>query len=392
MDALDIALLVVAALAALHGLRQGAAVQVLAFAGFLAGLAGGVALATVVCPHVHGTFPKTFVALLLLLVPASLLGGGARELGRRLRPRLRRLHLASLDAAAGALLAVAGTLIVAWLFATILVNSQYPLVADQIENSAIIRAVARLMPPVPDAFASVERFLTERGFPAAVVDVINPEPVGPVTLPSSTALAEAVRADGASTVKILAVGCGELQEGSGFVVAPDLVVTNAHVVAGTGSIHVEDEIGTFRATTVLFDPEFDLAVLRTDAPLGEPPLRIDPSFVTRGTQAAVLGFPEDGPFRARRAAVLARFVATGLDIYGTRTTTRTIYELQAVVEPGNSGGPLVEPDGLVIGVVFSRSADQSDVGYALSSPGVLQRVERAERDPVDAGTGACIAG
>ena len=108
----------------------------------------------------------------------------------------------------------------------------------------------------------------------------------------------------------------------------------------------------------------------------------------------MLGFPGGGPFEADPAGVLGSFQATGLDIYGTRTTSRTVYELQGLVRPGNSGGPLVEPNGHVIGVVFSRSENHPDIGYALSTPGVVSRVHQAEAAPVDqvVGTGACISG
>jgi S1-C subfamily serine protease len=189
----------------------------------------------------------------------------------------------------------------------------------------------------------------------------------------------------------VAVGCGEIQEGSGFVVGPGLVVTNAHVIAGTESIRVEDAAGDYVAVVELFDPEFDLAVLRVPG-ISERALTIDPDTVGRGTKAVVIGYPEGGPLRVDPAGVRSEILATGLDIYGQNPTVRAVYEVQALVRPGNSGGPLVEPDGLVIGVVFSRSPTTPDIGYALASPGVLQRVEKAERltPATVVGTGGCI--
>jgi S1-C subfamily serine protease len=144
-------------------------------------------------------------------------------------------------------------------------------------------------------------------------------------------------------------------------------------------------------TVLLFDPSYDLAVMRVTG-LDEAPLTLDPNQVSRGAQAAVLGFPGGGPFQVRAAGVMAVFQAEGRDIYGQGLTVRSVYEIQAVVRPGNSGGPLVEPDGQVIGVVFSRSTTNGDIGYALTSPGVLSRVQQAEGRSAPVGTEGCTAG
>jgi S1-C subfamily serine protease len=227
-----------------------------------------------------------------------------------------------------------------------------------------------------------------------VIDFEGPEP--PVKLPDQSAVHAAVVAAGQSTVQIIATGCdnGDLvKKGSGFVASGDLVVTNAHVVAGATSIEVLDTEQGHKAVTVLFDPEFDIAILRVEG-LTDPPLRIDPHFVSRGTKAVVLGFPGGGPFDPQPAGVLEKLDATGFDIYNENETTRWVYELEAIVRPGNSGGPLVEPNGLVIGVVFSRSATNDRIGFALNSPGVLFRLHEAEREPPNTvvSTGRCTTG
>jgi S1-C subfamily serine protease len=141
----------------------------------------------------------------------------------------------------------------------------------------------------------------------------------------------------------------------------------------------------------LFDPSFDLAVLRTDAPLG-PTLTISPSLASRGTQAAILGYPENGPLAIDPAGVTQEVTALGKDIYNNNAVTRGVYALDADVLPGNSGGPLIGPGGQVIGVVFSRSTVYPNVGYALTSPGVLSRVQQAQAHRGTVGTGPCIAG
>ncbi len=394
MDALDVALLAAVAISAFHGLRIGAAAQLASLVGFCAGLAAGAGLVTLVDPYVAGQLAKTFTALALLLLPAGIGGSLGRRLGGRVWHKLRRARLGSLDAALGAVVASGGTLLVCWLFASILVNSAFQEVAGQVEDSAVLRGVARVLPPVPNAFSSVERFLAAGGFPQVLANVL-PEPVGPVRLPGEAAVRSALVAASASTVKVVAIGCGGEQEGSGFVATTgagsDLVVTNAHVVAGTSTITVEAPDGTAsRATPVLFDPRFDLAVLRT-SPLGEPALPIDTGLVERGAAAVVLGYPGGGPFSHRSAGILARFEAEGRDIYGNALTVRTVYELHAVVRPGNSGGPLVAPSGEVLGVVFSRSTSDPEIGYALASPGVASRVAEAAHRTAAVGTQGCVS-
>jgi S1-C subfamily serine protease len=215
-------------------------------------------------------------------------------------------------------------------------------------------------------------------------------------LPGDADERAAVQRAGPSTVQVAGSGCGVIQEGSGFVAAPGIVVTNAHVVAGIASVFVIDSTGRHATKTLLFDPRLDIAVLRVPG-LAAPPATIDPAVVGRGTTAVVLGYPGGGAFTDRKAGVAAAFEAVGLDIYGTSQTTREIYELDAIVLPGNSGGPLVASgdkaiaDGTVIGVVFARSTTNSQVGYALAMPAVNADIARAETRTTTVGTGGCIS-
>lgn len=390
MNVVDIVVLVLVAGAAIHGLRVGAAVQLSSFVGFLIGLAFGVVLMDLIVPHVSGEIARSVVAVVLLLVPAALVGGLGRQVGMHAWRSIARVRLGLLDAGAGAIIAVAGLLVLCWLFASVLVNSRFTAVGNDVDHSTIIRALDKVMPPIPNEFQAVEKYLGDHGFPLTFAD-LYPE-TNPVVMPSAAQVRQAVDKAGNSTVKIVGIACGQQQEGSGFVVGPHLVVTNAHVVAGEQQITVETEYdGSHPAFAAYFDPKFDLAVLDVEgAPLPEPPLHLDPGVVARGTQVAVLGYPENGPFNAQPAGVLEPRVATGLDIYDNAYTIRTVYEIESLVRPGNSGGPLVEPDGEVIGVVFSREAGDPDLGFALTSPGVLSRVLTAERDPRPVSTESCV--
>jgi S1-C subfamily serine protease len=161
-------------------------------------------------------------------------------------------------------------------------------------------------------------------------------------------------------------------------------------VAGVHSIVISDERGQHPATVVEFDPNLDFAVLRSSGLAGAP-LPIDSTDAPRGTAGAVLGFPGGGAFDAQPATVLDETTAVGRNIYDQSTTIRSIYDLQANVEPGNSGGPLVLPSGTVLGVVFAKSVTEPGVGYALTARQIVPEIRQAEGRTAAAGVGGCAS-
>jgi S1-C subfamily serine protease len=359
----------------------------LTFVGFWLGMYLGALLASVTVHWVHSQSARTAVALVTMVGSAVVLGTAGRILGGRSFYVVHRGKLGPVDSVLGVVVAVVASLLAVWLVASTLVNSSYLRLNTVIANSTIIRSLDDVLPAPPSVFSRVQTFLSQEGFPPVFAQ-LAPASAGPVPLPDNASVSSAVAAGEPSTVKIVGDGCDQIQEGSGFVVAPGLVVTNAHVVAGIPHPTVVDSAGSHATTVVLFDPSFDLAVLRTQD-LPEPPLRLDPSTVPRLTQGAILGYPGGGIFAYGPAGVMAEFEAEGRDIYGQGLTVRDVYEIQAVVRPGNSGGPLIMPDGVVIGIVFSRSTTDADVGYALTSPGVLSRVQQAESVTNAVSTGPC---
>ncbi len=390
LDWVDWILIALGVLAAVRGLRMGAAVQVLSYGGFWLGLVVGALVAPAAVAQVNGELSKAVVSLVVVFGVAAVLGAVGRGIGGLLWKALRRIHLGLADSTLGLVVAVAATLLACWLGATILVQGPSPTLAAGIANSKILQGMDQVLPPSPSVFNRIRAFVNTSRLPQ-VFSGIAPVTAGPVKVAGAPAVQQAVRVAGGSMVEVLGAGCNQIQEGSGFVVAPGLVVTNAHVVAGIPHPVVVDRAGARRpAEAIYFNPRYDLAVLRVPG-LSEPPLRLDPSDVPRGTQGAVLGYPEGGPFTAVPAGVIQRFQATGPDIYGQGSTVRNVYAIQAVVRPGNSGGPLVEPNGEVIGVVFSKSVSTPRLGYALASPGVEVRVAQAEAHPGNPGTGACTS-
>lgn len=401
MNWVDVALLVIIAISAVQGLRLGAAMQVLSYGGFILGLVLGVLLVPPIARSVHGGTAKFVVTAVVVFGVAAIVGTAGRLVGSHSTLALRRLHLGPIDAGLGAAVAVVATLLSAWMVASVLVNSRFTALDAGITGSSIIRAVDGVLPRPPTVFSRIQGFFNANGFPT-VFSGIPPATAGPVNVPAITSapVRAAVQSAGPSTVKIVGQGCGVIQEGSGFVVAPGYVVTNAHVVAGIPHPEVQDQAGATLATqTMLFDPELDLAVLRVPG-LHEPSLKLDAGpLLARGATGAWLGFPGGGPFQYGSAGVMAEFQATGLDIYNRNPTQRQVYELSAVIRPGNSGGPLVYEssnpsnplDGTVVGVVFARSTSNPNVGYALATPAVAAEVHKAEANQVPVSDQGCTS-
>ncbi len=391
---MDLVIIALMLLAAVHGLRLGALVQILTFVGFWLGFFLGALLWVPLLRTSHDDLTRSVLIVGLVMITACSLGYVGRVLGTYSMVTMRRHHLGHVDAALGVGVAVVAVLFTVWLVAAVVSspNSRFTSLDAAVSRSDILHSIDNILPQAPSVFGDLQTFLNDQGFPQ-VFSTLTPPSSPDVSTPTNAQTRSLADPAVFSTVKILGMACSNEQEGSGFVVGKGLVATNAHVVAGEGAGNTQVLVGNnaYNATPVFFDPEFDLAVLRTGAPLG-PALTISPNAVARGTQAAILGYPEDGGLNIGPAGVTEEITAIGKDIYNSRTVTRGVYALEATVLPGNSGGPLLGPGGQVIGVVFSRSTVYPDVGYALASPGVLTRVQQAQTRHAAVGTGPCISG
>jgi S1-C subfamily serine protease len=394
VDWVDLLIIGLMVLAAVHGLRLGAIVQILTFGGFFLGFLLGTIVWVPLLSGGHGDITRSVLVVSLVLFTACLLGYAGRVIGTWSNVTVRRHHLGNVDAALGVAVAVVAVLLSVWVVAAVILspNSRFTSLDAAVARSDILHSIDGVLPQAPSIFNDLQTFLNDQGFPQ-VFSTLTPPSTPSVSTPTDAETRALADPAVFSTVKVLGTACNSEQEGSGFVVGPGLVATNAHVVAGesNGSTQVLLGNSAYDATTVLFDPDFDLAVLRTNAPLG-PALNISSTLVSRGTQAALLGYPEDRGLTIGAAGVTEEVTAIGKDIYNSGSVTRGVYALDATVLPGNSGGPLLGPGGQVIGVVFSRSTVYPNVGYALTSPGVLTRVQQAERRHAAVGTGPCISG
>jgi S1-C subfamily serine protease len=273
-----------------------------------------------------------------------------------------------------------------WFLGINLAAGPFPSVARSLQRSAVVRAVDQALPPPPALSAQLGNVLDLIGFPD-VFSGLPPLPADPVPQPGQDLASRAADAGRLSVVLIRGPACDRILQGTGFVVADDLVLTNAHVIAG-GRPRVEWEGRAFDATPVLFDPEIDAAVLRVDG-LDAPALTLLRTEVDRGAGGAVLGFPA-GRYVEMPAGVRRLLEAVGRDIYSREEVLRRVYELQAKVRHGNSGGPFVMAGGVAAGLVFGASLSHPDLGYAIASPKLIPLVERAatRTDPVR--TGRCV--
>jgi S1-C subfamily serine protease len=389
VNLLDIVILVLLALAVVAGFRRGAVLQVIAYSGLLVGLLLGALLAPAVAGLAATPVSQAALALGTLLFVAAAFDAAGWALGRRVWAAARRSALRFPDAVGGSAVAVTAVLLAVWFLAFNLVQGPFPPLSRQIRGSTVVRGIDGILPRPPDVLAQVRSLLDRFGFPEVFAD-LPPPPAGPVEGPTEGEVGDAIAAAQASTLRVVGRACDRVQEGSGFVAADRYVVTNAHVVAGVTAPQVQQQDGgSFPATPVLFDPDLDLAVLHVEGAPG-PSLDLLDRDLDRGATGAVLGYPAGGPLRGGPAAVRRAMTATGRDIYGRGRVERHVYELQANVRPGNSGGPFVAVDGAVAGVVFAASTTDGDVGYALTSTEAMPRIRAGIGRTDRTSTGPCI--
>ncbi|MFP7664361.1 MAG: MarP family serine protease [Corynebacterium pyruviciproducens] len=371
------------------GWRQGAFASVLSAVGVVSGIVLSAALLPLVSNYTANPTLTLLLGIGVMVLIAgigNLLGGLA---GSRLRQSIRTRTAMTVDSLLGAVFQVFALLLVVWFVATPLVGRVTGPVGEGLSNSRVLTAVDQLTPPVIDNLpARLAATLSESGLPPLVSPFTGAREVEPPNiLIDDTAMVDRVRP---SVVYVLADApqCSRRLMGSGFVISPDTILTNAHVVAGTDTVHVETVNGTVEATVVFYDPDTDLAVLHS-AGLDLPALQWAQDAASTGDDAVVMGFPEGGPFEARPVRIRDKIIVNGPNIYATTRVDREAYSLRGTIRHGNSGGPLLTTDGDVLGVIFGTAVDESETGYALSADEVISTIGEFSTVAVD--TGACVA-
>jgi S1-C subfamily serine protease len=366
----DLVVVLIAVAAAVSGARQGLLIAGPAFAGVLLGAVIGVRLAPLLIRNFSDPATRVAFAVAILVLLVALGETLGVWCGRMLKQRIRNPKLAGVDNALGAVLQGIVVFVVAWMIALPLTSfAGLPGLTSALQRSTVLGAVNSIMPA---SARQLPNDLRELFNVPDLPDVTNPFSNTPIQNvgPPDTALQRSaiVRDVQPSVVKIhgQAPSCSRALEGSGFVIAPHRVLTNAHVVAGTDQVAVLVGDGELEAHVVYYNPNIDVAILAVPD-LTAPPLQFDPNPARTGQDSIVLGYPLDGPYTASAARIRDRIVLPGPNIYDDQEENRDVYTVYAQVRSGNSGGPLIEPNGEVIGVVFGAAVEDSNTGFALTA-------------------------
>ena len=393
VDLLDLALVVIAAAFAISGYRQGFIVGTLSFVGFVGGAVLAAEFGPAISRAIVGGQTQQDVVAVVILVSGAIIGQfGASSVGTAMRQTMTGRSSTTIDAVGGSAVSVLSMLLIAWAIGSVLTASPFPVVVQQVNNSAVLGTMDRIMPtPAKTMFSEFRRMLASGPFPQ-VFSGIGAAHLFTVQAPDAAVLhSPGYLAARSRILKVqgTAASCDRSIEGSGFVYAPQHVLTNAHVVAGVtqGPVVSAPDGTMYRAKVVFYDPQVDVAVLYVPG-LNMTPLRFAGQ-AQNGSNAIVAGYPLDHPLTAVPARIGGTQRAVGPDIYQTGQVTRQIYEIRATVEPGNSGGPLLSPAGTVYGVVFAAAVDASDTGFALTSAEVASDANAGVHQTVPVSTQGC---
>ncbi|WP_283139754.1 MarP family serine protease [Rhizohabitans arisaemae] len=370
---LDLILLALVVLFAISGYRQGFIIGVLSLVGFVGGGLLGVTIAPPIAGLlVTGETEQALVAIVVVFLTATIGQFASSTIGAVVRSHVTWDSARAIDAIGGTLASTLSVLLIAWLMASALVLAPIQMIRQQVTSSQMIKAINSVMPQgIKDLPAAFKQFVDNSAFPQ-VFDALGGGPFVEVPEPDQSVVRspELQRARrGIVKVEGTAPDCGKRIEGTGFVYAPQRVMTNAHVVAG-----VKEELQvssggvnsrTFPAKVVLFNPERDIAILWVPG-LPLPALQFDGSAESRDT-AIVAGFPRGQGWKVEAARIRAKHTAIGPNIYQRGKNNREVYAIRGLVQPGNSGGPLLSPTGKVYGVVFAAAKDHPETGYALTA-------------------------
>ena len=392
---LDLILIVIVVAFAVSGYRQGFIVGVLSFLGFVGGALLGAEFGPAISRALVGGQTQQDVVAVVLLVGFAVIGQFiASSIGAAMRSTVTWRSATVADSVGGSVVSMISVLLIAWVVGSVLNGSPYPVVDQQVNNSLTLQTLDKFMPtPAKTMFSDFRRMLANNSTYAQVFSGIGAERILAIPAPDPGVVDSAgfrTAADRVVRVQGVAPSCQRSIEGSGFVISRNHIMTNAHVVAGvTQHQTVTTPSGqTLAATVVYYDPQVDVAVLYVPG-LNLSPLRFAGQ-ANPGDNAVVAGYPLDAQtLHAVPARIGGIQNAQGPNIYQTATVTRQIYEIRAVVESGNSGGPLLSPNGTVYGVVFAAAVGVNDTGFALTAAQVHAGAQAGERSTAAVSTMGC---
>lgn len=387
----DIAIIIFLVLALFSGLRVGFFSTLGTFAGIIAGALAMPYVLPLVAQHVSNDTWRGAAVIAAAVVLLSVASGVGSGIGHAFRAGADRLLLGPIERLLGGGLALIGAAAALSFTATGLISAGIPVVSQFVASSSVLQTIDRYTPDVVDDAVARLRAHAFDGTVLPTIDGLFDGNTGDLDgqLDGIETDNPALQTAAASVARVsgVAPACGTMPSGSGFVVTDDLIVTNAHVVAGVNSPLIELPNEPARTGSVIyFDPVDDLAVIAADVDAAALPL--DDS-LGAGSPAVVQGYPYGGPFQSVPARVLATGANVVPDIYGTSSASRSILVLEGTVLPGNSGGPLLSESGGVAGIVFAR-ADNEDIGYAMTNDELRPILEGLSPANESVATGSCL--
>jgi S1-C subfamily serine protease len=391
----DVLVLVLALLAGISGARQGMVTAAASFIGVLAGAVIGVRIAPSLIEGYESPEVRVALGVSIVIVLVALGETLGVLLGRAVQRRMDAEAIRQVDSFLGAVVQGMAALVVAWLVALPLTKSSaYTGLTASVRDSSVLAVVDTAMPNVLRELPSrLTDLLDVSGFPN-ILPPFATTPITAVETPDPALLnSPVVRQARASVLKVRgrARSCSRALEGTAFVIAPQRMMTNAHVVAGTDKVQVETfDSGVLDAIVVSYDPETDVAILKVPG-LRAPVLPLAPKPAATGASGLVLGYPHDGPYTASAARVRDRINLRGPDIYNASTVVRNVYTVRAVVRSGNSGGPLLDGSGQVLGLVFGAAVDNDQTGFVLADNEIADDIAAAPNRSASVSTGACAS-
>jgi S1-C subfamily serine protease len=370
-----------------NGYRRGVILSITQYVGLVVGVIVGATGAPALLDRlaVYDTTARPVAAAVVLVVAGVIGWSLGYWFGFPLRRSLLGLERpGSLERVLGA--AVSGFMVLstAWFLGQAFHRGPSPPLAQGIQQSAILQRLNQIAPEPPGFLAGVEKTLAAVPFPQTFVPGLQPSLPQPLKVPAEVNTAQ-VTAASESVYRVEGRGCGGLVTGSAYPVAPGYLATNAHVVSGTHGTRItrDNPAASYNAQVVLFDPERDVAILRV------PGLRtrvLPQGDASRGTPAAVLGYPGGGSEEVAPAVINSQTAARGRDIYDDGTVTRQIWIFGGTVQPGNSGGPIVDLQGRVLGLVFAASSTDPNQAYALTNAEIQADVQQGSQAPREVDT------
>lgn len=391
MNLLDWLLVVLVLVYALSGYWQGFVTGAFATGGLLLGGLLGVVLAPLALGDADPSLLVSLGALFIVILAASLGQALFQYAGARLRDKITWQPARALDAVGGAALSAMAVLIVAWALGVAVAGSRIGSVTPLVRDSAVLERVDQVVPaPATAALQAFNNVVGASFFPR-YLEPFAPERIvevgpGPRRLLQDPDVVDAER----SVLKVRGDNvCGRGVEGSGVLYAPGRLMTNAHVVAGVSQPTVEIGATTVGASTVYYNADLDVAVLALDS--GQTPTLDLEEGARPRDGVAIVGYPEDGPYDVQPGRIRSEQRLRSPDIYGEGAVIREVYSLRGLVRPGNSGGPVLDSEGDVVGLVFAASVTDADTGYALTAAQVTRSAELGTQNTEAVSTGDCAA-